>query len=62
MADTKASAKKGVGWLTGDRRVEAEGRVQEETGEAPADDQQVEEQKEQVKAEHGDFGTAGERQ
>jgi uncharacterized protein YjbJ (UPF0337 family) len=56
MGETKGSAKKGVGWLTGDRQVEAEGRVEEQTGEPPNDDAVVEDVKEQVKAAHGDYG------
>ena len=44
-----------IGWATGDRRAEAEGKVQEETGHQP-DERELAEAEEQVRAEHGDFG------
>jgi uncharacterized protein YjbJ (UPF0337 family) len=61
MGETKGSARRIVGWATGDRKVEAEGKVEQEAGEKPDDEDIVEDVKEDVKREHGDFGRAGER-
>jgi uncharacterized protein YjbJ (UPF0337 family) len=62
MAENKGATKKGVGWLTGDRQVEAEGAVEEVTGTKPEDEETVEQVKQDVKAAHGDYGTANEPQ
>ena len=43
-----------VGWLTGDRRVEAEGRVEADTGHHPAPEE-VRTAKHDVRADHGDL-------
>jgi uncharacterized protein YjbJ (UPF0337 family) len=44
-----------IGWATGDRRAEAEGKAQERTGHKP-DEAEVKRTEDEVRAEHGDFG------
>jgi len=44
-----------IGWATGDRRAEAEGKIKEETGRQP-DADEVHKVEDEVRAEHGDFG------
>ena len=44
-----------IGWLTGDRRAEAAGKVQEETGRKP-DKAEADRAEDEVRAEHGDLG------
>lgn len=59
MSEAKGKAKEAVGWVTGDREVEAEGRA-EERADDPVDladtrsDETVAEEKERVREEHGD--------
>lgn len=60
MGETKGAAREAVGWVTGDRQVEAEGRLERERGEVPDDERTVADAESQVKREHGDLGPAGE--
>lgn len=52
---TKGKIKEAVGFVTGDRTVEAEGAAEAESGHKPTDAER-EEKKDEVRAEHGDFG------
>ena len=54
---TKGKAKEVVGWATGDRRVEAEGRVEQKVADSPADvtEKAVDEETDAVREEHGEF-------
>jgi len=58
MAQAKGSARRLLGWLTGDRGVEAAGAV-EEQGAKPTE-AAVEDTKVAVKQDHGDYGRTGE--
>jgi uncharacterized protein YjbJ (UPF0337 family) len=49
----KGKVEEAVGWATGDRRVEAKGKVEEETGESP-DEETVEDVEDDVREDHGD--------
>ena len=49
----KGRVEEAVGWAAGDRRVEAKGKVEEETGREP-DEVALEEAEDEVRAEHGD--------
>lgn len=49
---TEGKIKEAVGWATGDRKVEAEGRVDATEDEAP---EEVEAATEEVREEHGDI-------
>jgi uncharacterized protein YjbJ (UPF0337 family) len=51
--DTKGKIKETVGWATGDRRVEAEGRVEAADGDSD-DEEQVKAAEKQVRIEEGD--------
>lgn len=53
MAETKGKLKEKVGWATGDRRVEAEGRVEATDGDV-ADEEQVAEAERDVRRDEGD--------
>ncbi|HVE93660.1 MAG TPA: hypothetical protein VNB24_01980 [Acidimicrobiales bacterium] len=55
MAKKTGTFNRLIGWATGDRRAEAEGKVQEETGHKP-DEDEVSAKEHEVRAEHGDFG------
>jgi uncharacterized protein YjbJ (UPF0337 family) len=59
-SERKGTAKRAVGWLTGDRQVEAEGRLEEAGGEAPESEAVVEDATVDVKREHGDYGRTDE--
>ena len=52
----KGKIKEVLGWATGDRRVEAEGRVEKRAGDAD-DDGQMEKAERQVRREEGDIVT-----
>ena len=52
--EAKGKVKEAVGWATGDRRVEAEGRVEAAEGD-PDDEQQVEAAEKQVRIDEGDI-------
>jgi uncharacterized protein YjbJ (UPF0337 family) len=53
MADAKGKVKEAIGWATADRKVEAEGRAeQEHDGEVT--DQAVEEKTEEVRRQYGE--------
>ncbi|MDP9074052.1 MAG: hypothetical protein M3N98_07745 [Actinomycetota bacterium] len=63
MSEEKAKVKEAVGFATGDRRVEAEGRAQREaesspepssTGKEPTEGE-VDEVEDDVRADHGDI-------
>ena len=49
----KGKVEEAVGWAAGDRRVEAKGKLEDETGDSP-DDSALEEAEDEVRAEHGD--------
>ena len=49
----KGKVEEAVGWATGDRRVEAKGKAEEETGETP-DDATLEDVEDEVREAHGD--------
>jgi hypothetical protein len=53
MADVKGKAKELAGWLTADRRVEAEGRAEQEADGAPTD-QEVGEKAAEVREQYGE--------
>ena len=53
--ETLGKVKEEVGWATGDREVEAEGQAEQATGHDPGPGE-VEEEKEEVRREHGDLG------
>jgi hypothetical protein len=53
MGDAKGKAKELAGWLTADRRVEAEGRAEQESDGAPRDDH-VEEKSAEVREQYGE--------
>lgn len=55
MAKKTGTLNRLIGWATGDRRAEAEGKAQEETGRKPDEDELAAKEHE-VRAEHGDFG------
>lgn len=52
-AEAKGRIEEAVGWATGDRRVEAEGRATREEGSEPSDPE-VESVEDEVRADHGD--------
>jgi uncharacterized protein YjbJ (UPF0337 family) len=53
MADAKGKVKEALGWLTADRKVEAEGRAeQEDDGEATAED--VDAKTDEVRTQYGE--------
>lgn len=54
MDDKAAKAKEIVGYATGDRRVEAEGRLQEEKSQQVTEDEVADEQLE-VRQDHGEY-------
>ncbi len=58
MAKAKGRVKQVVGWVTGDRRVEAEGLVEAETGHPP-DPEEAEEAELEVRVAHGDVAVPG---
>ena len=53
LHETVGKVKEEVGWATGDREVEAEGKAEETRGDDPAPGE-VEAEKEEVRREHGD--------
>jgi uncharacterized protein YjbJ (UPF0337 family) len=53
MADTKGKTKEALGWLTGDRRVEAEGRAEQEADGEPSEEQ-VERNTTEVRTQYGE--------
>jgi uncharacterized protein YjbJ (UPF0337 family) len=53
MADVKGKVKEALGWLTADRKVEAEGRAEKEQGNPP-DDDDVEAKTEEVRTQYGE--------
>jgi len=55
MAKKTGTLNRLIGWVTGDRRAEAKGKVQEDTGHKP-DEREADEAETEVRAEHGDFG------
>ena len=60
MGERSAKAKEAIGWVTGDRKVEAEGRVEAEVADSSnprseATDEAVEEELVTVREEHGEF-------
>ena len=57
MAELKGKLKQTVGWATGDRRVEAEGRV-ESAGDDATDDATVDQAEEEVRRDEGDIESA----
>lgn len=50
----KGKVEEAVGWATGDREVEAKGKVEAETGDEP-DEETVDEVEDDVREEHGDI-------
>lgn len=50
----KGKIEEAVGWATGDRKAEAKGRVEAETGRAPSEDE-VDQQEDEVRKDHGDI-------
>jgi uncharacterized protein YjbJ (UPF0337 family) len=59
VGEAKAKVKEAVGWATGDRKVEAEGRVEQHAADTTdpttePTDEAVEEEREEVREEHGD--------
>lgn len=52
--DAKGKVKEVVGWATGDRRVQAEGRVEAAKGDSD-DEEQVDDAEHEVRAEEGDI-------
>jgi uncharacterized protein YjbJ (UPF0337 family) len=53
VADAKGKAKEKLGWLTGDRTVEAEGRAEQETDDEPGEER-VAEKTEEVRKQYGE--------
>jgi len=58
MAKATGKVKEVVGWATGDRRVEAEGVVEAQTGHAP-DEGEADEAEHEVRVAHGDVAVPG---
>ena len=58
MAGTKGKIKEVLGWATGDRRVQAEGRAEKLAGEA-ADKDTVKKTERKVRKEEGDTASRG---
>ena len=54
VTTVKGKVEEAVGWATGDREVEAKGKVEAETGDEP-DEETVEEVEDEVREEHGDI-------
>jgi uncharacterized protein YjbJ (UPF0337 family) len=54
VTTVKGKVEEAVGWATGDREVEAKGKVEAETGDEP-DEETVEEVEDDVREEHGDI-------
>lgn len=60
MGERAAKAKEVIGWATGDRKVEAEGRVEAAAAESPdpsaeATEQDVQAELDHVREEHGEY-------
>ncbi|MGI8661843.1 MAG: CsbD family protein [Acidimicrobiales bacterium] len=53
MADVKGKAKQALGWLTGDRKVEAQGRAEQEQHGEPTE-QHVADKTEAVRKQYGE--------
>ena len=53
MADAKGKVKEELGWLTGDRRVEAEGRAEQDEDGTPSGEV-VDEETEEVRRKYGE--------
>jgi uncharacterized protein YjbJ (UPF0337 family) len=53
MADAKGKVKEKLGWLTGDRKVEAEGRAEQGEDGEPTE-QAVEEKTDEVRRQYGE--------
>ncbi|MGI8686053.1 MAG: CsbD family protein [Acidimicrobiales bacterium] len=54
LTRAKGKVTEATGWATGDREVEAKGKVEAETGDEP-DDETVDEVEDEVREEHGDI-------
>jgi uncharacterized protein YjbJ (UPF0337 family) len=54
VTSVKGKVEEAVGWATGDREVEAKGKVEAETGDEP-DEETVDEVEDDVREEHGDI-------
>jgi uncharacterized protein YjbJ (UPF0337 family) len=54
VTSAKGKVEEAVGWATGDREVEAKGKVEAETGDEP-DEETVDEVEDEVREEHGDI-------
>lgn len=60
MGDIPGKIKEVLGWLTGDRRVEAKGRVEQKAADPGAkvedvSEEAVDEEQQDVRVEHGDI-------
>jgi uncharacterized protein YjbJ (UPF0337 family) len=53
MAESKGKVKETLGWATGDRRVQAEGRVEAEDGDT-GDETKVKDAEREVRRDEGD--------
>jgi uncharacterized protein YjbJ (UPF0337 family) len=56
MADAKGKIKETVGWVTGDREVQAKGRVESAGGDS-SNDAEVEQAEQDVRRDEGDTKT-----
>ncbi|MEY2421486.1 MAG: hypothetical protein QOI95_1553 [Acidimicrobiaceae bacterium] len=54
MADAKGKVKEAVGWLTADRKVEAEGRAEQDDGDGTPSEQDVDAKTDEVREQYGE--------
>jgi uncharacterized protein YjbJ (UPF0337 family) len=53
MADAKGKVKEALGWLTADRKVEAQGRAEQDDNSEPTDEH-IDEKTEEVRTQYGE--------